>query len=445
MKRVILYFLVGVFLISADLSPSENRLATKLDLHWTAEIGLTTHRTKVAFLNGKLYIGSNGKHLRDYAIDSGNGVHVLNQKTGKKIRSFANESFGDMDVNGILKIKQNLIFGNDNDEVICVDSKGKQLWRVPTSGDVEHKPAHVRSKGQDLAVFATETGEIRALNAQTGASVWSYYHPSFRGWKQGDNRFVFKVKMHFTAESFFFNEPALADLNLDGVNDLIYNCRWGNLMAFSGKTGKLLWNLDKKKFKGFRSTMGRERPVVTGKGNTLRIYALYSSTNGGMTVLFDRKGKVKKKVLNSKYLGSPLLSQVPNHIITNRKIIKLGITDYKTKVISPDWTYKGESNTDYARFREGQVAPQTFKFNNEECALIVFQYDMLSESRQAAMVIIGLNTGTMHMRTPLPSFSEFTPVVKDINKDGNLDVLVGCDNKKLYCFDLKIPAKNLIK
>jgi hypothetical protein len=164
-----------------------------------------------------------------------------------------------------------------------------------------------------------------------------------------------------------------------------------------------------------------------------------------MIVLFDRKGKVKKKVLNSKNLGSALLSQVPDHLITNRKIIKLAATGDKTKVISPDWTYKGESNTDYVRFREGQVARNTFNFNNEECALIVFQYDMLSESRQSAMVIIGLNTGTMHLRTPLPYFSEFTPLVKDINKDGNLDVLVGCGNRMLYCYDLKIPAKNLIK
>ena len=45
----------------------------------------------------------------------------------------------------------------------------------------------------------------------------------------------------------------------------------------------------------------------------------------------------------------------------------------------------------------------------------------------------------------LPSNSEFPPYIEDIDKDGKLDVLVGCYDGNLYCFDLEISNSQLIK
>ena len=155
MNKILLILLGGVLLISAAPLAPRQKVSGQLDLHWSTEIGLTTHRTAPAFTSDQIFIGSNGSHFQDPAIDKKNGLFVLDKKTGKKIRTHTNESFGDMDVNGVIRIGDKVIFGNDNDEVYCFNTAGEKIWRIPTSGDVEHKPTHVKIDGLDAVVFAT--------------------------------------------------------------------------------------------------------------------------------------------------------------------------------------------------------------------------------------------------------------------------------------------------
>lgn len=81
----------------------------------------------------------------------------------------------------------------------------------------------------------------------------------------------------------------------------------------------------------------------------------------------------------------------------------------------------------------------------EPCALILSQYDNEHASGQSPMLLIGLNTGKIQYKVNLPSNSEFPPYIEDIDKDGKLDVLVGCYDGNLYCFDLEISNSQLIK
>ena len=116
MKRIIL---VGILFsclafasrkISNNLDPQE---ISDLKINWSAPIGNVSFRTNIDFLDGNLIIGSNGGNYMDYFIDKGNGVYILDPKTGKTQLNFANESFGDMDVNGVLVYKDRIYFGND--------------------------------------------------------------------------------------------------------------------------------------------------------------------------------------------------------------------------------------------------------------------------------------------------------------------------------------------
>ena len=59
------------------------------------------------------------------------------------------------------------------------------------SGDVEHQPTLIVRKNGNLIAFATEVGEIRAVELKKGNTVWKYYDSNFNGWKEGHNRFVF--------------------------------------------------------------------------------------------------------------------------------------------------------------------------------------------------------------------------------------------------------------
>lgn len=426
---------------AAPLAPRE-RVSGKLDLHWSADIGLTTHRTRPAFTSEHIFIGSNGSHFQDHAIDRKNGVIVLDKRTGRQVRSHANESFGDMDVNGVLRIGERIIFGNDNDEVYCFNTSGEKLWRIPTSGDVEHHPTHIKIAGKDVVVFASEMGEVRALNAEDGSTVWSHYNEGFSGWKQGDNRTVFKVKMHFTAGEDYFNEPGVADLNGDGVDDLIYNYNYGELIALSGRTGKKLWG-----FTGvdeMKSSLGKLGPQIIGKGSKTRIpvlmYDHVSQTQRLVTL--NRKGEVidKKKLDKHSY---PLLSQTSDYYLLNDRILPFDKDGFRVKKSNELFVSDGKNIR--SRFYSGQVADQKVKFMGEECAVIVYQRDSKMKTGQALLVLMGLTTGKFHLESYLPDGSEFIPVVKDVTGDGKLDVLVGCYDEKLYCFDLNIDNKNLIK
>ena len=140
----------------------------------------------------------------DYFIYKGNGVYILDPKTGKTQLNFANESFGDMDVNGVLVYKDRIYFGNDNDEIICADQKGKIIFRQDASGDIEHRPILIQSGTKTQLVFAMETGEVRSIDPESGTINWTYYHPNFQGQKVGDNRTMFKLKMHFYSGDKFF-------------------------------------------------------------------------------------------------------------------------------------------------------------------------------------------------------------------------------------------------
>jgi outer membrane protein assembly factor BamB len=198
----------------------ESKKICNLNQNWTSPIGNVSFRTNIAYLNGDIVIGSNGGNYMDYFLDKGNGINVLDPITGKIKWSFANERFGDMDVNGVLVYDNRIYFGNDNDEIICADSKGKIIFRQDASGDIEHRPILLNSPAGDQIVFAMETGEVRSINPISGKINWTYYHPEFDGFKVNDNRTTFKLKMHFYSGDRFFLEPKVIDINKDNVKDL---------------------------------------------------------------------------------------------------------------------------------------------------------------------------------------------------------------------------------
>jgi outer membrane protein assembly factor BamB len=132
-------------------------------------MGSASFKTNLLVANNELIIGSNGTDFMDYLItDKSSGIYRIDRKTGSVIRHFANESYGDMDVNGILLYNDRLYFGNDNEEFLCTSLDGKILWRNPSSGDIEHEPILINNIGIQQIVYATEMGEVKAIDPTTG-------------------------------------------------------------------------------------------------------------------------------------------------------------------------------------------------------------------------------------------------------------------------------------
>jgi len=214
----------------------------QFDLLWSTQMGSASFKSNLIITNNNLIIGSNGSDFMDYYIsDKASGVYTIDRKDGSIINHFANESIGDMDVNGLLLHNNRLYFGNDNEEFLCTSLDGKIIFRNPTSGDIEHEPVLINNKATQQIIYATEMGEVKAINPITGKAIWSYYTPDFEGWKPGDNRGIFKVKSFFTNSSSFYTKPIVADLTNDGVSDLVYLTYNSKIYAINGASGKLLW------------------------------------------------------------------------------------------------------------------------------------------------------------------------------------------------------------
>ena len=142
---------VPILLLILSFVKSESKERTKVSSSeiWETEIGKTTFRTNVSLTPSYLVIGSNGDNYRDaYITDSRNGVHIINRKTGKRVKNFSQGSFGDLDVNGTLIYNNLIYFGNDNDEFICADFKGDIKFSLPVSGDVESEAVRIKINGK---------------------------------------------------------------------------------------------------------------------------------------------------------------------------------------------------------------------------------------------------------------------------------------------------------
>ena len=421
-------------------TPIENNFPLK----WKTKIGTASFKTNVVFNNGTLIIGSNGSNFMDFnGYDKQSGVYIINRKTGRIIRKIGGEELGDMDVNGTLLYNNKLYFGNDNEEFLCTNLEGKVLWRNPASGDIEHEPVLINNKNRHYIVYATESGEVKAVDPETGLKVWNYYTPDFKGWKPGDNRMVFKVKAYFSNTSSFYIKPLLLDLNTDGVLDLVYVTFDEKIFAINGNDGKLLW---KKSIEGLNFMIAnigtKEEPLifVTQSG--------YDSENirSNKFNIINRKGNTVKQQRfgSSDYIAGLNALNIDNGktmFATRDSIMMLNksgnYTTIPRAVIFDYVMYNGDTTKENRNGFCPLIANNAFLYKGMKSALVLNQSDY-AHSNTGFVEIISIDQGKVLERYALPSSSEMPPVIDDIDMDGKLDLLISGFDGYLYCYSLNI-------
>lgn len=436
------FFTVSIF--GPNKPPKYAPIEEHFDLNWSAKMGSASFKTNLVITNGDLIIGSNGSDFMDYYItDKNSGVYRIDRKTGAVIKHFANESYGDMDVNGILLHNNRLYFGNDNEEFLCTSLDGKIIWRNPASGDIEHEPVLVNNRGVQQIVYATETGEVKAVEPTTGKALWSYYIPDFEGWKAGDNRSIFKVKSYFTNTNSFYTKPVELDLNLDGVMDLIYLTYDSKLFAINGASGKLLW-LNEKYDRSeivLMPTGTKNEPSLTFFSVTYD--SIYNATNSLVTL-----NKFGKQIANTKMpksnpgMGLNFLILDNLFIVQRDSLLEINnqgqYKAYSRTNIYPTIDYLGKDVIEERNGYESLISNRVFSYKGDpNCVIILNQQDHANHTN-GFIEIFSLTEHKVIERFSLPMPSEFPPIIEDINKDGNLDLLINCYNGYLYCYDLKV-------
>lgn len=419
-------------------------------LIWKAKTGIATFRSNVLFDQNDLIIGSNGSQLMDYNfIDTASGVYIVDRHNGKIKRHFGEEVMGDMDVNGVMQYNNQFYFGNDNEEFLCTTPKGEIVWRNPASGDIEHEPVLLDIRGKTYIVYATEEGEVQAVDPSSGVSFWTYYTPDFNGWKPGKNRNLFKVRAYFRNSSSFFTKPVMLDLNKDGIKDLVYNTYDSKIYAINGLNGKLLWDYDHDGQLSVFSVVDDQNaePALLMAGSKWRDYDKYDYK----LLRLDRNGKMKTLFAGSFGNGFGLNALKVSH---DQLLIpctdSLAIFSLKTNQI--EWidrsltylfqyTYPNSEKFERVESRNARdplIAQQFINYNGDSsCVVLISQYDR-ANYQLGVLEIISLKEKKLHKRFSLPASSEMVPIITDVNQDGRKEILVNCSDGFTYCYQIPL-------
>jgi outer membrane protein assembly factor BamB len=197
-----------------------------LKRRWATRVGRTTFRTTLAFGEKEVVLGTHGAAL-DREDEASDGVYVLAAATGKSLRFIPTPGRGDRDVGGVALDGGHALFSTDNGQLVKAElSSGHLTWSARLAGKVRPAPAlgNFDGRGARDVVVGDEAGDLHVFDGDSGERLWV----AATGVNEYDARG-------------FIAAAAVADLNADGIDDVVAGARDGVLTAYDGRSGRSLW------------------------------------------------------------------------------------------------------------------------------------------------------------------------------------------------------------
>lgn len=436
-------FVLALIFLSFGIVRAQKKIESVFPLQWKSKVGTSTYRNNVVFQEGYLFIGSSGKDL-NLDIDPLDGVHILNAKTGKLFRHIAPPQLGDNDVNGIAVSGDFLYFGSDNDYFYCYNWKnGQEKWKFPTVNDCESVPAlsDFNGDGSLDVVFNVQMDGVYVLDGKTGKVIWEN---DSLGTHQGNS------------------SPALYDVNKDGLQDVIATGRpdnkklserwkefeWNDVIyCLDGKSGAVLWV--KPMEAGIHASPVLVKPfgyddalIYIRSVSDVRAYNVldgrlaidmgYYGSFGGM--LIGEDGKV--------FFGNEYAYQSEEKVYCVDMSCDLGQIN-----CGYYWSDGGgvqyPKEESYGKYEiQGAVSASpvmanVLTFNKKKTLYIQAKeedvLEVLIPSEKGELLILD-EEGKELMKLKLPSGSEATLFIEDVDGDGKLEIIqLGLDGM-VYCY-----------
>lgn len=418
-KYIILSTFIFVFHYSNGQTIKD--ITTLFPLKWKTKIGVTTYRTNIIESNGYIYIGSNGED-RNSDDDALDGVYKIDAKTGKIKAKYSSQIIGDNDVTGIALANNKIYFGTDNYYFYCFDTEsGNELWKFAVPYDVESKPALIDLNNDkiDDVVFCVQNYGVYALNGIDGSVIWE--QNSFKS-HQGNV------------------PPLLLDCNNDGVDDVIVGMRgapnsdeidgfkmahYGDyIICLNGINGKQIW------------------ANPTGAGIHTRLLQLNyeGETMIGSLDCYGEFHLIDKSGITQKITGFGYGQFSSPNFYNNKLIVKAYYVDISSKNFDQPEGNKYAYLTNRA-MSVGVNTDDPISATSVIADVLGRKSQQLISLTEGGEIIILPLTGAGATRLKLPSGAEASAFIKDIDKDGKLEIIIAGLDGYLYCFDTKSNGK----
>ncbi len=381
--------------------------AQQLLQKWEVRIGLTSFKTAIHGLaNGIVAVGSNG-NLRDGVNDSADGVYFIDGRSGQIARRIHWSESADLDVNGIALSDRTVAFANHNGGVGVTSLVGTmpRLWWRSVGAAVKGAVglADLNADGTADLVFGTMGGQVVALDGKTGADIWRVLIP-------------FKPQFTVPSEKSIVASPALVDLNQDGIRDVVIGARNGSVYAINGKTGTVIWEWRT------RYPSGVHASVIVWQDQ------LIVAESYGRVTWLDGRGRERRRVTVTS-ADTQVQGLFSSPVAFPDGTVVVG-SSWPTGT-SGIWVIPGNEDRAPIFYPAGRVSAT---------AVIA---DGLGMGRLQAYVVTesGLlwvidSDGKVLQTHALPSGAEATPLIVDLDQDGQLELVIAGLDRSLRCYQL---------
>ncbi len=295
-----------------------------------------------------------------------------------------------------------------NGNIILFDQSGATLWSIPSGGNLRSGPviADLAMNNQRKIIVVTQTGNLIVLNPD------------------GSNYANFPVSLGAACLA----SPAIADLNGDGIHEIIVSTLNGVLHAINSATGQNI--------SGFSVVMpgGSQNPItIANLDADDHPEILIATSTSGHVLAYNHDGTIHfQRTVGCQMKAGPVVADINNDGET--EIVAIGSTGM-INVLNP----------------AGQPLPGTpINLNRAvECTPAIANFD----GGNLSGIIFGDTNGYLHSvhldGSESPNFPlrlngnlKVSPALGDIDLDGDLDIALPNDTS-FFVIDIKRGAQNI--
>jgi outer membrane protein assembly factor BamB len=167
------------------------------------------------------------------AIGDGNNVSLIHGKTGKMVWNkttgdlvASTPAFYDINGDGILDV---IVGSSDNSVYALYGNNGSQIWSYPTEAMIWTSSPVIANVVGSLApevIIGSNDANMYALNITNGNKLW--------------NTSVYDANVYLNGGT--DGSATVADINSDGVQEVVFGSYNGNIYALRGDNGNQVWS-----------------------------------------------------------------------------------------------------------------------------------------------------------------------------------------------------------